>query len=334
MGYGWKKQGRLAPLLLLCLLLCLLVAALRGWRLSRASEEAMDLEGPSLTVYLHKEARTVEMDLDAYLYGVIGGEMPASFPLEALKAQAVAARTYTVRRMKALGGNPCGRGGADICTDSTCCQSYRTEAELADTWGDNAEAYQDKLLEAVSGTHGLIALYDGEPIEALYHSAAGGHTEDAQNVFSAALPYLVGVDSPGEEDAANYQQTRTFSREEFTEAVNGTYAKAKLSQSKLEEQVEVLSRYESGQVAQLQLGNVTISGRDLRKLLDLRSANFQIDISGEQVEITTQGYGHGVGLSQYGARAMALEGADFREILEHYYTGVTIAPLEEWEAEG
>ena len=326
MRYGWEEKRALALLLLACLGLCLLVAAFRGWRMAGKEREEPQ-EDATLLVYLHDEGRAVEMGLDEYLYGVVGGEMPASFPLEALKAQAVAARTYTARRMAALGGSPCGKGGADVCTDSTCCQSYKSPAALEERWGGDARRNADKLREAVAETHGIIAVYDGEPIEALYHSTAGGRTEDAQNVFSAALPYLVGVDSPGEQEAAHYTDLEVFSRAAFAKAINGAYPKAKLKAKKLESQVEIQARYESGQVETLRVGNAKITGKELRKLLDLKSANFEIAFDGDQVRVTTHGYGHGVGLSQYGARAMALDGADYAEILKHYYTGIALEPL-------
>ena len=293
--------------------------------MARKTVERADEE--SLLVYLHEKGRVVSMRMDDYLYGVVGGEMPAAFPLEALKAQAVAARTYTVRRMAELGGKPCGRGGADVCTDSGCCQSYKSPEVLAERWGVEAARNEDKLKEAVASTHGVIAIYEGKPIEALYHSTAGGRTEDAQNVFAASLPYLVGVESPGEQDAEHYTDEERFSRSAFIKAVNKQWPKAKLKDRKLESQVEVVSRYTSGQVKTLRLGGAKVTGKELRKLLGLKSANFALDFSKKEVCITTHGFGHGVGMSQYGARAMALEGADYAGILKHYYTGIELGQM-------
>ncbi len=323
----WEIKRALALLLAACVALCLLVAALRGCRLACRREERQDEE--SLLVYLHTEGRVVTMGMDEYLYGVVGGEMPASFPLEALKAQAVAARTYTVRRMAALGGKPCGRGGADVCTDSACCQSYKSPEALAERWGSEARRNADKLKEAVASTHGMVAVYEGEPIEALYHSTAGGRTEDAQNVFAAALPYLVGVESPGEQDAVHYTDEIRLSRKAFVKAINKKWPEAKLKEGKLESQVKVKSRFESGQIETLRLGGVETTGKELRKALGLKSANASFDFSAKEVLITTHGYGHGVGMSQYGARAMALEGADYETILKHYYTSIDLAQMEE-----
>lgn len=310
-------------LLLTAFSLCLLIAGIRGCAISREQQQA-PVPSPNIAVF--SEGEVLVMPLNQYLVGVVGGEMPASFPIEALKAQAVAARTYAVRRMACYGGEGCGKGGADICTDSSCCQAYTAPAELKDNFGENARRYMDKLTEAVYSTDGQVILYNGSPIEALYHSSAGGRTEDAQNVFSSALPYLVGVESPGEE-GSKYHGEREYSLKEFAAAVNKKWPKAKLDRKKLPSQVEILSRYDSGQVAKLRLNKVTVSGKDLRKLFDLNSANFTIDIS-DTILIRTTGYGHGVGMSQYGARAMALEGADYRKILTHYYTGVDIDVLE------
>lgn len=300
-----------------------LLCAVRGCIISRQPNEKP--EGMlSISLYDRASGKTEEMPLEEYLIGVVGAEMPASFPLEALKAQAVAARTYAVRHMTAFGGSGC--SGADICTGSGCCQSYKSTEQLREKFGGEAERYMDKLRQAVYETEGEYAAYNGEPIEALYHSSAGGRTEDAQNVFSAALPYLVGVDSPGEETAGKYAAEVRVSLGEFTNRVNKKWPAARLKKNRLGEQVRVVSRYDSGRVKELKLNKVTVSGRELRRLFDLNSANFTLSI-GEGVTIRTRGYGHGVGMSQYGARAMALEGAGYEEILKHYYTGINIRKL-------
>lgn len=305
------------------LLLCLLTACIRGCIISRRQP---DTAPASRDISVYHEGQVLVMPLNEYLIGVVGGEMPASFPLEALKAQAVAARTYAVRRMACYGGSCCGKGGADICTDSSCCQAYTPPDRLQLKFNEDASMYMDKLRDAVYSTDGQVILYEGQPIEALYHSSAGGHTEDAQNVFSSSLPYLVGVDSPGE-GGSRYYGEEEYTLKDFSSLINKKWPGAKLSKRKLPSQVEVLSRYPSGQVEALRLNNITVSGRELRKLLELNSANFTISI-GSSVIIHTIGYGHGVGMSQYGARAMALDGADYLEILTHYYTGVEIAPVE------
>ena len=313
---------------LLVVFLCFLVLAVRGCVLSRRAQQPQSETDLTIRVYNEDKDKVETMSLTEYLEGVVAAEMPASFPLEALKAQAVAARTYTVRHLEVYGGSPCGKDGADICTDSTCCQAYKSPDQLKEQWGSDAKACFDKIAYAVEETGNLVAVYDGTAIEALYHSSAGGRTEDAQNVFSSAEPYLVGVDSPGEEYASKYQDVKTVSVKDFIKAVNQNWRKAKLTQKDLSKQVEVLSRYESGQVEEIRLGKITASGKEIRKLFALNSANFTVEI-GETVRFSTTGYGHGVGMSQYGARAMALDGSDYVEILEHYYTGIDLVDISE-----
>lgn len=278
----------------------------------------------SLLVYDHREKKTVRMPLEEYLVGVVAGEMPASFEEEAIRAQAVAARTYTVCHMAAFGGATCAKGGADLCTDSSCCQAWKNDSDMRARWGKDYETNKARIQAAVQATTGEIIVYDGEPIEALYHSNSGGFTEDAVNVFQNARPYLVSVISPGEEGAAHFETTQTFTCKEFINKVNREWKNAKLSDKNLEKQVKVRSRFESGRVEALQLGEVTVTGREMRKLFSLNSANFTIKISDADVAITTKGYGHGVGMSQHGANAMAKGGKGYIAILTHYYKGTEI----------
>lgn len=256
-----------------------------------------------------------QMDMDAYLACVVAAEMPASYEAEALKAQAVAARTRAA--FTACASWP----GADVCVDSTCCQGYLDEAEQAARWGDDAPLYREKIEGAVRATKGLIMTYDGEPIEVLYHAVSGGHTENAEDVFKTALPYLRGVESPGEEDAARFKTTDVFSQEALSalfpnEAEDG------------EVRLEVLERSDSGRVMSLRVGRHTMSGRTFRSALGLTSTDFELIPADGFVTIVQHGYGHGVGMSQAGANAMAEAGATFEEILTHYYTGVCITKLE------
>ncbi|MDO4567330.1 MAG: stage II sporulation protein D [Clostridia bacterium] len=264
------------------------------------------------------------IDLEDYIVGVVAGEMPASFELEALKAQAVAARTYAAQRLESLGGSPCSQH-CDLCSDSGCCQAYRTDSQLRASWDDYA-AKLAKVRLAVSSTAGLIATYDSMPIDALYHSSSGGRTEYSQNVFAAALPYLVSVDSPdlGANDGTD---ERVFSEEEFAAALNAAFPAAALTPDELETQVEIVSRFDSGRVEQIRIGGTAITGRQFRAALELNSANFTLEISGAKVLVRTVGFGHGVGMSQYGANAMAAAGHSYDEILRHYYTGIALESI-------
>ena len=167
-----------------------------------------------------KSVETMEQSLAQLEKDVVTLQEKKEAAEEALKAQSVAARTYTARKMASLGGKPCGRGGADVCTDSTCCQAYRTREELSEKWGSSADMYFDKLSGAVSATRGVILTYNGKPIEALFHSSSGGMTEDAANVFGGDAPYLKSVSSPGEEGFSRYSATVSFTRKQFANAVN------------------------------------------------------------------------------------------------------------------
>ena len=266
----------------------------------------------------------VKMDLEDYIYGVLAAEMPASFEPEALKAQAVAARTFALRKQMTGG---CSRNpGADVCTDSGHCQAYCTEAERKKNWGSKYAANTEKLQKAVSDTAGQILTYDDAPILTLFHASSAGYTESVENVYSQTLPYLRSVSSPEDEEISVDTQEE-LSRKSFAADVNKAWPKAGLKAAELEKQVKILSRFESDRVESIRLGGVTASGADLRRAVDLRSANFTIAYDKNSIIFHTRGYGHGVGMSQNGANVMAQEGSDYKDILEHYYTGVEIQTI-------
>lgn len=307
--------------------LTLIILGVRGCSIARERASVQDeseSETATVCIYDDEACTTYSLPLEEYVLRVTAAEMPASFSLEALKAQAVAARTYTVRKM----ADPCGKGGADVCTLSSCCQAYKSEAELYDIWGENAEMYFEKLRSAAKSTQGLILTYDGEPIEALFHSSSGGMTENASDVFGGDAPYLKSVSSPNEEGSAHYKSTVSFTRKQFASIVNAAISGAELDESRLESQLEILERSESGRVKAMRVGSATITGRELRSALGLNSTAFTIELSEGRVKLTTLGYGHGVGMSQYGADAMAQMGADYEEILLHYYSGAKIESID------
>lgn len=263
------------------------------------------------------------MCLADYLWGVVAAEMPASFEMEALKAQAVAARTYCMSEETTYrAGHPL----AQVCTQSSCCQAFITREEAVLAWGEQADLYSRRIEQAVKQTDGLGVLYQGQPIQALYFSSAPGQTADAQNVWSRAVPYLVSVDSPEGEEVPEYHSQLTMSSSEVKRRILDQYPKAKLS-GKPGEWFSGFKRSPSGMVISVQVGGLTLKGGEVRKLLDLRSACFTVSVTGNQMVFHTTGYGHGVGLSQYGANAMAREGKSFRDILTWYYTGVEVEPI-------
>ena len=252
-----------------------------------------------------------DMDLEEYLVGVVLAEMPAEFELEALKAQAVVARTYALKRMTTGNKHPQNA----VCTDPACCQAYReTDAFLQD---GNAEQLQ-KIRLAAQETKGRVLLYNGNLIEATYYSCSGGRTEDAQAVWGAEIPYLQSVESPGEESATHYIDTVQFSAAEFSRLLDRELPGNPATW------IGDVSYTEGGGVDRIYIVNQEYQGTQLRRLLDLRSTAFVITAAGDTVTITTKGYGHRVGMSQYGAEAMALTGSNYTQILAHYYPGTQL----------
>ncbi len=265
-----------------------------------------------------------ELDMQDYLLGVLAAEMPASFHMEALKAQAVACRTYTMYSIRHGGckTNP----SADVCTSSSCCQTYRSDAKLRRSWGNTYTYRYSVIAKAVMDTAGVVMLYNGKPINAMYHAASGGWTEDSENVYGSTFAYLRSVESPHEIGSRQTGEVR-YHRGTFVEKVNGARPNAHMEEDKLEEQLKVLSLYTSGRVEKLQLNEDVITGRTARKLFGLDSAMFTVEITGDEVIFHTKGFGHGVGMSQAGANGMASDGADYKTILSHYYTGVSFGVI-------
>ena len=256
-----------------------------------------------------------EMELNEYLTGVVLAEMPVSFELEAQKAQAVVARTYTMRAH--------GRGGrhegAAVCTDSTCCQSYISPADYLEAGGTQAGV--DRIRGAVQATDGQVLTYGGELIEATYFSCSGGVTEDAAAVWGADYPYLRSVESPGEEGATHYTDTKTFSAAQFETALDRNLDGSPASW------FGVTTYTTGGGVASMEIGGKVYKGTSLRSLLGLRSTSFTVKVNSNSITITTKGFGHRVGMSQYGADAMAVLGSTYDEILAHYYQGTSLEGL-------
>ena len=273
------------------------------------------------TVTLLTEEGIVTLPLNTYLEGVVAAEMPASFEPEALKAQAVAARTYTL--WKAASGTA-RHPRAQLCTDPGCRQAYRTPEQSAAAWGADADACAAKIAAAVAETDGLVLRYDGELIEAVFHSSSAGFTQSAVAVWGADLPYLRSVTSG--EDALtvpNYYSEAVFSADELRGLLTAAWPAVRL-RGEPAEWFSDLTRSAGGSVASLNVGGVTVTGAQLRRVLGLRSASFTISCTEESVCFHVIGYGHGVGMSQYGANLLAQSGLTFREILCWYYTGVTV----------
>ncbi len=278
----------------------------------------------TLKVYDHRNDQVVVMDLEAYIVCVVAGEMPISYEPEALKAQAVAARTYAYRKIQQ---GSCGRSGADVCTDSGHCQAFSDLQSRKQRWGDNFDANEAKLEQAVYATAGIIMTYGGKPIDALYFSTSGGRTEDVENVYSEALPYLRGVESPGEEDAPRYQSTQSFKSADFIKTLKQANAKTGITVKNLAKNIKEPVRFPSGRVDTIKIGTATFTGKTISRLFSLGTTYFSIAVHAQDVIITTHGYGHGVGMSQVGANAMAKGNSTYDQILRHYYTGIALSPI-------
>lgn len=286
--------------------------------------------GPDVSVYITEEKKIVKMSLEEYVRGVVCGEMPAEFSMEAIKAQAVAARTFTLAHMESYGGHKYnGAKGADV-DDTVECQVYMNKEKRLSDWPESKKGiYWNKITDAVKETSGEILTYKGQVLEAPYFfSTSGGKTENCSEVFSFDEPYLKSVTSPGDNQSPRYKTILNISNSEFVKKVNDADAKAQLNVNNLKKQVNIKERSNfGGTVKKIQLGNIDMKGTDFRWLLGLYSYNFDINISDKTTTITSHGYGHDVGMSQWGANAMAKDGKKYKEILKHYYQGVNIEKL-------
>ena len=282
-------------------------------------------EEPTIQVYNAGAEQIVPMKLEEYVVGAVAAEMPASYDIEALKAQAVAARTLAAYKWRGRGGTGCSNHpGADICTEYTHCQAWVDDAGMREKWGNSYDKWKQKIIEAVAATRGMILTYHDQPIQVFYYATSNGKTEDCAAVFAQDLPYYGVVESPGEESAPKYDETVTFTRTEVANKINDLYPTAKLNKKNLENQIKIVSHTDSGRVAEVRVGDTTISGSAFRQAFGLNSTDFDLSYQGGNVHIRTLGYGHGVGMSQVGANAMAQKGAGVSEILSHYYLGTTL----------
>ena len=273
---------------------------------------------------LHKKTGEVEqVKLDEYLCNVVSAEMPATFEQEALKAQAIVARTYTT--YKILNKK---HDNADICDDSTCCQAWISKDDRLAKWEENQrESNWQKICSAVNETSGKIITYENKPIDAFFHSNSGGITEVPVNVWGGTgYPYLQSVETSGENTYTQYASEVTLSQEELINKLKEKYSDISIDFTNSDD-IKILEYTESTRVKTVKFGNHEISGVEARTLFGLKSTNFEISRDGNNIKFSVKGYGHGVGMSQTGADSMAKNGSRAEEIIKHFYTGVEITEV-------
>lgn len=254
----------------------------------------------------NKDNTVNNIELEQYVIGVVAGEMPASFNDEALKAQAIASRTYAVYKMNTS------KGDYDLVTDVSN-QVYISKKEMQEKWGSDYNKYLEKVTNVVNDTKDLVMTYNGEVIESFYFAISNGKTENVTSVFNEERDYLKSVES-SDTNVNNFMKTITISRSEFCNKLNINCDNIVVKDIKYNE---------TGRIDELNINNKIFKGTEIRKLLSLRSTDFKINVS-DNISITTKGYGHGVGMSQYGANEMAKNGSSYEEILKHYYQNIDI----------
>ena len=271
---------------------------------------------------LHSEnGKIEELELDQYLYGVVASEMPASFEIEALKAQAVVARTYTIYQMKKESKHQ----NANMCDNAGCCQAWISKENRFARWEENKrEEYWGKIVNAVNQTKGKIILYNQEPINALFHSNSGGKTELAINVWGGDFPYFQTVETSGEDIYSSYKSEVEISKDDLIKIMLENYQDFKIDFSD-KECIKILEFTEGERVEKIKIGNIQISGIEAREKLGLKSAMFKFEILENSIKFKVVGNGHGVGLSQCGSDSLAKTGMKYDEIIKYYYKDVEIS---------
>ena len=287
------------------------------------NESTYDYKKYKTIKLLHKDSEKVEeVALDEYLYGVVSAEMPASFEKEALKAQAVVARTYTIYKIVNNDGK---HKNADICDDSTCCQAWISKEDRLSKWKEEErDSNWNKIVEAVNDTQGKIITYEGKPINAFFHSNSGGTTEAPINVWGGSgYPYLQSVSTSGEDAYSQHKSEAEFTKKEFEEKIKELHSDFKIDY-KEKDCIKIEEYTEGNRVKTVKIGNLELSGVEVRNIFELKSANFEITIQDDKIKFQVIGYGHGVGMSQTGADSLAKEGKNYEDIIHHFYTGVEI----------
>ena len=288
-------------------------------------KEVYDYKNYGTIKLLHEATNEVEeVDLDTYLCNVVSAEMPVDFELEALKAQAIVARTYTIYKIQNKKHE-----NADVCDNSSCCQAWISKEDRLDRWDeDKRQSNWEKIEKCVNETKGKIITYEGKPINAFFHSNSGGTTELPVNVWGGGsqYPYLQIVETAGEDGYTQYQSEVVLSQDELIEKLKTKYQDITIDFNNNED-LKILEYTDSGRVKTVKFGNHEISGTEVRTLFELKSTNFEIIKEDKNIKFTVKGYGHGVGMSQTGADSLAKQGKNYEEIIKHFYVGVEISEV-------
>lgn len=278
---------------------------------------------PTFQLLNHKTGKVSEISQSDYVKGVVAAEMPISFEPEALKAQAVAAHTYALRRYYQQRKTPSpDLKGAQLSTDPSICQAFVSQEELKQRWGDAYETNWNKISQAVDEVIEQIITYDNQPIVAAYHSLSGGTTEAAKSVWGQDVPYLQPVDSSTDAQQPNYENTVMIEEKKVKQTLK-EHLKAEMPEDP-NHWFSILSKTSSGSVDKVKVGNVETTGLEIRSIFGLKSSNFEISYQDGVFHFTTKGHGHGVGMSQYGANELAKQGKTWQDIINHYYSNVSL----------
>lgn len=328
----------LIGMLFFCILIPVLISALfygedkvsnddvKTNKLEKNPYETVDSKSPSISVYNSKTDKIQNIDIETFLYGVVSMEMSSEFSEEALKAQAVSARTYIIYKMQNKIND--GHKGADICTDFSHCQAYSSYDELKSQKGDKwIEESYPIIKQAVDDTKGQILTYDDKAILPLYFSTSSGVTENSEDIFKTQYPYLKSVSSPYDKNSPKYYTESTVYKSDFVNLLKNKYKDIIVSKNNLQNEINVISRTVAGSVKKIKIGNKQLSGREVRSVFGLNSSNFDISCDNDTVTFKVKGYGHGVGMSQWGAEGMARKNYKYDQILFHYYTDTEIKDI-------
>lgn len=288
----------------------------------KEEKEEKKVELPKyVSVYITEDEKTSDIEIEEYVKGVVGTEMPVNFDIEALKAQAIAARTLAV-------ANYAENSNKTKLDDTVSYQAFSSKDKILNKWNSpQNDEYWSKIEKAVNDTKGEVIYYKGDIIKDIkYFSTSSGKTEKSIDVFGKDEPYLISTESPGEENAPKYKTEKVFSKKEFVELLN-TYFKESINQEDPLSEIKILNKTDAGSVKEIKIKDIKAKGTDVRKALSLNSANFTLEYKGDEILVKCVGYGHGVGMSQWGANAMAKEGYTYNDILKHYYKGIEIKKI-------